>query len=278
MISRGSAADKLSVTFSVLSGDIPSGNNSEEEADSENDRALPMSTGRQEIHNILCQVSASFVDTPVDTKLPATLASYTTEDDTCSSINTAILSDISSNTLVPPTVPSPVRSPKLTHAADETSVTSSNPVSVTPPPSQTTDTHSKTSTMDLESVSTAPYSSSPVQSTSFLYTTTGYGVASSLERGDHSPLVVGHKARNSHSPSYLPSQPSAKSTDSGIRSDEDPETPNAYTPQTVDAGSSVVRGEPVGVGGSDSSGIVLGVSDLSNSLMAAFDSWDSTGK
>ena len=292
MLSRSSAAEKLSVTFSVLSAsDIPSGSNSEEESDFEHGDSLQMPTDRKELHSVLHQVSASFVPSPTEDtqQLPST---HSLEDDTHSSIKTAILSDISSHTLVPPSLPSPVRSPKLSVTAEETtSLASSNPISVTPPPSQTTDTHSKTSTMDLESVSTfmsAPYTSSPLHSTSFLYPTSGSGgyVASSAEdakRGDHSPLLVDHKAQTQHSPFLSPSQPSAKSTDSGIRSDEDMEvahSPNAYTQYKPHAAGSNLTTGTQRQGGESRSDIggETGLSDLSGSLMAAFDSWGSGAK
>ena len=130
----------------------------------------------------------------------------------------------------------------------------------------------------------APYTSSPLQNTSFLYPvsgSSGYGVASSAEdvkRGDHSPLIVGHKARSNgtrHSYAISPSRPSAKSTDSGIRSDEDNElthSPNAYMSRAANAGSTSVST------GDNRSDVrrMLGLSELSSSLMAAFDSWDTT--
>ena len=293
MMSRGSAADRLSVTFSVLSDiDDPLGSSSEDVTGFENGEGLQLSSGQQEIHNILRQVSASFIDAPImDTVLasPPTPLTHSMEDDTRSSVNATILSDDSSNTIVPPSYSSPARSPKVSVTADETtSLSSSNPVSVTPPPSQATDTYSKTSTTDLESVSTimsAPYTSSPLQNTSFLYQTSGSsgygGVASSAEdvkRGDHSPLLVGHKARSNgtrRSLALSPSQPSAKSTDSGIRSDEDIElthSPNTYKSASTDAGSRSVSTRD----NRSDSGRLLGLSDLSSSLMAAFDSWEST--
>ena len=271
MLSRGSVTDKLSVTFSALSGDI--GSNSEDETDLGAGELLQTSASQQQLHSILHQVNASFMDPTNEKNTPPSLP-RTTDDDTCSSINTAILSDISSHTLVPPAVPSPARSIKSAGIDETTSMTSSNPISLTPPPSQAADTHSKTSTMDLESVSTAPYSSSPLHSTPFLYPGNGYGVGGSAERGDHSPLLVGQKARNTHSPSFLPSQPSAKSTDSGIRSDEDPDlihSPTQYTPPAAAETGRGVSGGPQDVGGRDSTG--LGISDLSSTLMAAFDTW-----
>ena len=268
MISRGSTAEKLSVTFSVLSGadGMQSGNDSEEDTDIENGHKVQIRTD-QELQSILRQVSTSFVASPIE-KTPS--PSHEMNDNTNSSINITTESYISSHTLVPVS-----HSAKL---ADETlSVTSSNPVSVTPPPSQTADTHSKTSTMDLESVSTAPYTSSPLQSTSFLYPSTagnGYGVASNLERGDHSPLLVGHKAHNPHSQVFLPSRPSVKSTDSGIRSDEESEL-TQYQP-TVHSSPNVNTRS--GLRESDKRPPVSAVSDniISSSFMAAFESWDST--
>ena len=280
ILSRGSAADRLSVTFSVLSDiDGPLGSSSEDVAGFENGEGLQLSSGQQEINNILRQVSTSFIDVPIVDTMPPVLT-HSMDDDTRSSVNATILSDDSSNTLVPPSYSNPVRSPKVSVTADETtSLSSSN---VTPPPSQATDTYSKTSTTDLESVSTimsAPFTSSPLQNTAFLYPASGSsgcgGGASSAEdvkRGDHSPLLVGHKARSNgtrHSLAISPSQPSAKSTDSGIRSDEDTDlthSPNPYTSGAADAGTST--------GGN--SGGSLGLSDLSSSLMAAFDSWDTT--
>jgi hypothetical protein len=263
MMSRGSTADKLSVTFSVLSGDdnVPSGSNSEDETELGNALELKVFTENQKLQSMLHQVSTSFVDSPVE-RTPSAVDFHTMEDCASSSVNNINLSDISSHTLVPPTLQSPARSPHI--ASDETtSLASSNPVSLTPPPSQTVDTQSKTSTVDLESVSTAPYTSSPMNSTSFLYPSTACGVVSSLERGDHSPLVVGHRARSSHSPAFFPAQPSAKSTDSGIRSDEDadlPQSPNAHTIPTGADGSK----------GGD------GIADFSSSFMAVFDTWDNS--
>ena len=268
MISRESAAEKLSVTFSVLSGmddNMPSGSDSEDEANQGGGLELKTFTERRELQSMLRQVSTSFVDSPVEKGPPI----ETMKDEANSSIHTT--SDISSHTLVPPSRESPLRSPRRT-AGDETSLASSNPVSLTPPPTQCVETQSKTSTVDLESVSTAPYTSSPLHSTTFLYPSTPgsgyYGAVSSSERGDQSPLVVGHRARTSHSPALLPSQPSAKSTDSGIRSDEDSETtqfPNTSMRYTPKANSpNVVDRED------------QGITDFSSSLLAAFDTWDRT--
>lgn len=271
MLSRGSAAEKLSVTFSVLSAsDAPSGNSSEEETDFD---GLQMSTDSQGLHNMLHQVTTSFITPPTENTwmLPPPLPSISREDDTRSSINTTNLSDISSHTLVPPPLSSPTRSPRSA-TAETTSQASSNPASVTPPPSQATDTFSKTSTVDLESVSTsmsAPYSSSPMQS-SYLYPTSGYRTADDAKRGDHSPLLnnKAQASRAQHSPYISPSRPSAKSTDSGIRSDEDTEVSvfnsSAYIPQAAD----VTGRESANVGG-------IEISDLSRTLMAAFDTWGS---
>lgn len=279
MLSRGSAAEKLSVTFSVLSAsDAPSGNISEEETDFE---GLQILTDRQ---GILHQVSTSFITPPIENtwELPPALLSSSKEDDTRSSINTANLSDISSHTLVPPPLSNPARSPRST-IADETISQAS--ASVTPPPSQATDTFSKTSTVDLESVSTsmsAPYSSSPLQSTSFLDPTTGYRTADDAKRGDSSPLLIDHKAqnnRNQHSPFISPSRPSPKSTDSGIRSDEDTEvsrshfSSSAYIPRAADASFTSGRMGDAGDDSTSPGGIRL--SDLSTALMAAFDAWGS---
>ena len=264
IMSRGSTAEKLSVTFSVLSGaddNMPSGSDSEDEGNQKHRLELQTFTEHQEIQNMLRQVSTSFVDLPVEKVQPA-VDFHTVKDD---SVNTTTLSGVSSHTLVPP---SPVRYPKLCIAGDETSLASSNPISITPPPSQTVDTQSKTSTTDLESVSTAPYTSSPLHSTAFLYPSTpgsGFGVMSSSERGDQSPLVVGHRARTSHSPALLPSQRSAKSTDSGIRSDEDSEA--THSPNTSEATHSYTP-KPTGTKG--------GITDFSSSLFDAFDTWDST--
>lgn len=268
MLSRGSAAEKLSVTFSVLSAsDAPSGNSSDEEKDFD---GLQMSTDRQGLHNTLHHVTTSFITPPSENTwvLPPT----SKEDDTRSSINTTNLSDVSSHTLVPP-FSSPTRSPRS--ATAET--TSQASASVTPPPSQATDTFSKTSTVDLESVSTsmsAPYSSSPMQS-SYLYPTSGYRTADDARRGDHSPLITDHKARTSgtqHSPYISPSRPSAKSTDSGIRSDEDTEvsvfnsSSGAYIPRAADGRRNESASTSVGE---------IEISDLSRTLMAAFDTWGS---
>ena len=261
MLSRGSGADKLSVTFSVLSGadeTAPSGSDSEDDG---NGLELQMFAEHQEIQSMLRHVSTSFVDSPSDLTSP-TVEPHTVRNDANSSIHTAALSDVSSRTLVPSSLQSPVRSPMVCVSADETSLASSNPVSLTPPP---TDSQSKTSTVDLESVSTAPYTSSPLHSTAFLYPTPGSGLGSSSERGDQSPLTVDYRARSSHSPAFVPSQPSAKSTDSGIRSDEDSEathSPNASVQnasklEETDAPSVDARAE----------------GDFSSSLMAAFDSW-----
>lgn len=270
MLSRGSAAEKLSVTFSVLSAsDAPSGNSSDEERDFD---GLQMSTDRQGLHTMFHQVTTSFITPPAENTwvLPPT----SREDDTRSSINT---SDISSHTLVPPPFSSPTRSPRS--ATAET--TSQASASVTPPPSQATDTFSKTSTVDLESVSTsmsAPYSSSPMQS-SYLYPTSGYRTADDAKREDHSPLLTDHKARTSgiqHSPYISPSRPSAKSTDSGIRSDEDTEvsvfnsSSSAYIRGAADVSGRVDnrRNGSASVGEKE-------ISDLSRTLMAAFDTWGS---
>ena len=273
MMSRGSTAEKLSVTFSVLSGADASGSDSEDEANQSRGLELQNFTDQQEIRTILRQVSTSFIDSPVEKVRPQ----VEVKDEANSSVHTTTaLSDISSCTLVPPPLESPVRSPKLCIAGDETSLASSNPVSLTPPPSQTVDSQSKTSTTDLESVSTAPYTSSPLHGTAFLYPSTfgsGFGVMSNSERGDQSPLVVGHRARSrtSHSPALLPSQPSAKSTDSGIRSDEDseathsPNTSMQYAPKAIVTNSSNV--------GATSDG---GMADFSSSLFAVFDTWDNT--
>ena len=264
MMSRGSTAERLSVTFSVLSSadSMQSGNNSDEDTDIENGIELQVKTDDKELQSILHQVSTTFVESSVENTPPPPCAM---EDDTSSSIITTTLSDISSHTLVPTSLSTPA---KL--LIETLSVTSSNPVSLTPPPSQAADNHSKTSTMDLESVSTAPYTSSPLQSTSFLYptnNTNGCGMAISIERGEHSPLLLGHKA---HAHSFLPSRPSVKSTDSGIRSDEDSHSPNEYV---VEAHiSSNVKTQTKG--DEECKGAAL--SDLSSSFMAAFDSWNST--
>lgn len=271
MLSRGSAAEKLSVTFSVLSAsDAPSGNSSDEEKDFD---GLQMSTDRQGVHNMLHHVTTSFITPPSENTwvLPPT----SKEDDTHSSINA---SDVSSHTLVP-SFSSLTRSP-MSATAETTSQASA---SVTPPPSQATDTFSKTSTVDLESVSTsmsAPYSSSPMQN-SYLYPTSGYRTAEDVRKGDHSPLITDHKARTSgtqHSPYISPSRPSAKSTDSGIPSDEDTEvsvfnsSSGAYIPRAVDVSGRVDDGRnesaSTSVGG-------IEISDLSRTLMAAFDTWGS---
>ncbi|CAI8007397.1 Tyrosine-protein kinase transforming protein SEA [Geodia barretti] len=270
MMSRGSTAEKLSVTFSILSGADASGSDSEDEANQSRGLELQNFTDQHEMQSILRQVSTSFIDSPVEKVRPR----VEVKDEANSSVHTTTLSDISSRTLVPPPLESPVRSPKLCIAGDETSLASSNPVSLTPPPSQTVDSQSKTSTTDLESVSTAPYTSSPQHGTAFLYPSTfgsGFGVMSNSERGDQSPLVVGRRAHShtSHSPALLPSQPSAKSTDSGIRSDEDseathsPNTSMQYAPKATNSRNA----------GATSDG---GLADFSSSLFAAFDTWGNT--
>jgi hypothetical protein len=270
MMSRGSTAEKLSVTFSILSGADASGSDSEDEANQSRGLELQNFTDQHEMQSILRQVSTSFIDSPVKKVRPR----VEVKDEANSSVHTTTLSDISSRTLVPPPLESPVRSPKLCIAGDETSLASSNPVSLTPPPSQTVDSQSKTSTTDLESVSTAPYTSSPQHGTAFLYPSTfgsGFGVMSNSERGDQSPLVVGRRAHShtSHSPALLPSQPSAKSTDSGIRSDEDseathsPNTSMQYAPKATNSRNA----------GATSDG---GLTDFSSSLFAAFDTWGNT--
>ena len=311
MLSRGSTAgDKLSITFSVLStSDILSGSSSEEETDFDTGEGLQMNSSQPpqvgELHSMLRQMSSSFVGTSTeDTRqLPATPPTHSVDNDTLCSVNTTILSDSSSTTVVPQALSSPGRTPKTSVMNGETtSLASSNPISVTPPPSQATDTYSKTSILDLESVSTfmsAPYTSSPIHSTSFLYqagNNSGYGVTSTSEeakRGDRSPLLVDHKAQANGSP-YTPiyqSRPSAKSTDSGIRSDEDADvvhTPTAHIPLAPAAAHTATscattapntsNGAARGVRGNEGREGGLEVSDLSNSLMAAFDSWGTTAQ
>ena len=251
MLSRGSTAEKLSVTFSVLSGNITSG------SDSEDENGLELQTfteKQQEIQSMLRNVSTSFVESP---EPPAVVI-----DD--SSMITA--SDTSSHTLVPPSLVVPLQSPTVCVSADETSLASSNPISLTPLPGQTADTQSKASTVDLESVSTAPYTSSPLHSTAFLYPSpgTGLGVGGNLERGDQSPLTTDHRAFSAHPHASVPSQPSAKSTDSGIRSDEDSEIALSHNASTQNTP------QPDG----PSTGEKDGVSNFSTSFMAAFDTWD----
>lgn len=252
MMSRESTGEKLSVTFSVISGDDRSGSESDDDT---NGMKLHSLTDQRELKTILREVSTSFIDaSPVVRDIPPVVLSREEQ---------GMNDDRSLVTLV---LPSPISSPKVVVEADESSLASSNPLSLTPPPNASVDTQSKSSTIDLESVSTATYTSSPLHSATFLYptaSTSGSGVTSHSERAEQSPLTVHHRAySSSQPPALLHSPPTAKSTDSGIRSDDESEP--TLSPITLLSKTA------------DSSNEKTTVNAFSNSLMAAFDSWETT--
>lgn len=282
MLSRGSqTGDKLSVTFSVLSAsEALSGSSSDEETDFDLEEGLQMSSSQprmEELQHMLQEVNTSFLADSGGVPLELSpLSPHSLSNETQTTINNSTQNQDSFTTLVSPVSPSRDVTSKTPTAESERMSVASNPISVTPEASQGTDTYSKTSTLDLESVSTSmsvPCTSSPVLTTSPLYAggvngITGVsGAAEEAKNSDPSPLVVGHKAQtNGTMFSHLsPPGPTAKSTDSGIRSDEELDTLHSPVAQ--------VGTEPVALGeGTLTSG--LGLSDLSSSLMAAFDSWD----
>lgn len=283
MLSRGSqTGDKLSVTFSVLSAsEALSGSSSDEEIDFDPEEGLQMSSSQprmEELQNMLHEVNTSFLAGSGGVPLELSpLSPHSLSNETQTTINNTILNQDSFTTLVPPLSPNRDEANKTPTAGDERMSIASNPTSVTPEASQGTDSYSKTSTLDLESVSTSmsvPYTSSPVLAASPLYGAGGVNGTAGISGGteeaknsDLSPLVVGHKAQsNGTVVSHLPPPgPKAKSTDSGIRSDEELDVLHSPVPE--------VGAESVAVGG-DSATSGLGLSDLTSSLMAAFDSWD----
>ena len=280
MLSRGSqTGDKLSVTFSVLSAsEALSGSSSDEEIDFDPEEGLQMSSSQprmEELQNMLHEVNTSFLAGSGGVPLELSpLSPHSLSNETQTTITNTVPNQDSFTTLVSPVSPSQDVASRTPTAGDERMSVASNPASVTPEASQGTDTYSKTSTLDLESVSTSmsvPYTSSPVLTASPLYAAGGVNGTAGVSGGTEevknsgpSPLMVGHKARTlvSH---LSPPGPTAKSTDSGIRSDE--ESDALHSPVAK------VSTEPVTVEG-DSVTYGLGLSDLSSSLMAAFDSWD----
>ena len=275
MRSRGSrqSTDKLSVTFSVLSASEGcSGSSSDEDMNTDPNlvEGLHITTRKPQMMQLLREVSATFLDGTSEP--PIDLSPIESEEP--SPVNTTSLGHDSFTTMVlSPSSQNPDLSRKLSFTSGgETMSITSNPVSVTPEVSQSADTHSKPSTPDSVSVATfvaSPHNSSPIQRAPHHHYTSRSTGAEETKSITHSPLAVGRRAQyNQALPSLLSLPvPAAKSTDSGIRSGEDSDVPHS---PVVMGNNELANG---GGGGSSASGTEL--SDLSSSLLAAFDSWDS---
>ena len=263
MLSRGSGTgDRLSITFSILSAaDSQLENASDDAASYDLGDALEMKAQPEfgELHDMLRQVSTSFMNSPPE-KTPEIL-----ENSSLSGVQSSILGQCQTDDGVRSR--SQILHTPSTVAHETTSLASSNMAS------QGIDAVSKDSTLDLESVSTAmsaPYTSSPVHMPSHICTpsiATSYansGVENATD--SHSPKPVQHRFQNRrilHSP-HSPYRPSAKSTDSGIRSNEESDT--VHTPEPLQLPTTTIAGEGDAKQRSP-------LPELANSMLAAFDSW-----
>ena len=181
--------------------------------------------------------------------------------------------DDASTLFVPTATPSPDLVSKTSTFGDETMSTASNSI-ILPTATSSQANADTSSTLDLESVSTTvsiPYPSSSSQ-TSGLHSLPGGG-PDDLKPRERSPLMAEMRARGlggntlSLSPPGIPS----KSTDSGIRSDEEADTNIDATQDDVERDSNTHL--PVSGARDSRTSFGLGISDLSSDLMSAFDSW-----
>ena len=301
--------ENLSLTFSVLSKDVMSGS----ESDTEKEK------GSQVMGFDLNLLPALFTkeSTPGagdTTDSPMELMSsvlHTTSTSTGQQPSSSRAGDNSlfssrpvETELLPPT---PSLSPDLTSktstVGDETISTASGNTATLPTEANfnqaNADTISKASTLDSLSTTLSAHYCSPG------LTSNAHNGTEDQKLRERSPLMVDHKARvNGHSTVSEPGRAS-KSTDSGIRSDEEQDTVHVepHTNVTANGDSSnrtvpvesegiavngdhadVVRRNPVGKQQSHLSEISrdsrtsqasfgLGISDLSSELMSTFESW-----
>ena len=301
--------ENLSLTFSVLSKDVLSGSESDTETEKSSQvmgfdlNLLPAlftkesTPGAGDATDSAMELMSSVLRT-TSTSTSQQPSSSTAGD------NLLFSSRPVETELLPPT---PSLSPDLTSktstVGDETISTASGNTATLPTEANinqaNADTISKASTLDSLSTTLSAHYCSPN-----LTSATHNGTEDQKPR-DRSPLMVDHKARvNGHSTVSEPGRAS-KSTDSGIRSDEEQDTvhvePEANTTangdnhnHTVAAESEsmavngdhagVVRRSPVGKQESHLSEVSrdsrtsqasfgLGISDLSSELMSTFELW-----
>ena len=335
--------EKLSLTFSVLSGDVAgssamSGSDSEGEADPRlsstalnldvlssvlaEEPLLEASTSSSHLHtptssnqqsgysatNPYLDLPSTFLtphsDTSALTTPPAKFGadSPSTRQDTPSSHQERpreIREDSSSTILPPTTSPSPDMTSKTSTCGDETMSTTSFSVSAVPTSASSqanADTVSKTSTLDLESVSTTV--SVPASQAS--HSLPGHysncnGSTDEQKSRNRSPLLFDHHPRTNGSASISPQGRASKSTDSGIRSDDEVDGPPVMDAQRTSAQPNSTAFTSLEVpkrehnADSHQSGTSrdsrtsqasfgLGISDLSSDFMSAFDTWDAGTK
>ena len=301
--------EKLSLSFSVLSGDVLSG--SESEAEGERDRQSHSALDINLLPALFTKEATPGAGDTTDADMELVSSFLGTQSSFMSQhLSSSITGDSPSfsnhhieTELLPPT---PSLSPDLTSktstAGDETmSMVSSSNTATHPAEANVNhtnaDTISKASTLDsLSTTLSAPYpfSCSPSQTSGVHALQNG---TEELKPRERLPLLD-HKVRmNGHSAVSVPERAS-KSTDSGIRSDEDPDAvhtdPEPSTNAIVNGNSSNHAGvmkrnlvekqqdirlsEVSRHSRTSQASFGLGISDLSSDLMSTFESWDLSSK
>ena len=294
--------DVLSITFSVLSEEAGSGGESggEDEPPSALDlEMLPSLIPKDSVEPTHMKTSSfssqqtgheSFLELPSSFFTPRLPTAESSNHSIKPGGSSSTLMDTSSYTghpsrgvedsastlLLPNTSPSPDLVSKASTVGDEImSMTSGAPMNGS---HGNADSVSKTSTLDLESVSTTvsvPYpSSSPSQASGLHTILSGPNDQKSRER---SPLIMDSGMRGSGRYLSTPIGGASKSTDSGIRSDEDVDahildTQTVSVEQDVEEEDNKQGSRHLSVTSHESVGLA-GIGDLSSDLMSAFEQW-----
>ena len=329
--------EKLSITFSVLSGDVlgsgpVSGSDSEGEDDPRLSSTalilepLPLSLAEEPLLEAsdsshlttpsLLNPQSSYSETTPYLNLPSTFLSphsdasaLLTPPAKFGTGSSSTLQDVSSypshqgrsgerhedssSTILPLTAsPSPDIMSKTSTIGDETMSMTSFSVSAVPTSTSSqvnADTVSKTSTLDLESVSTTVSGPASQASHSLPGHYSNYNGATNEQKSrNRSPLLFDHSPRTNGSTSLSPQGRASKSTDSGIRSDEEADGPPVMDAEGTSAQpNSAAFTSPKREGNADASqsatsrnsrtsqsSFGVGISDLSSEFMSAFDTWD----
>lgn len=302
--------EKLSLSFSVLSGDMLSG--SESEGEGEKDNPSHSALDLNLLPALFTKEATPGAGDTTDADMELVSSFLGTQSSFMSQhLSSSIVGDTSSfsnhhieTELLPPT---PSLSPDLTSkttstAGDETMSMVSGNTATLPVEANVNhanaDTISKASTLDsLSTTLSAPYpfSCSPSQ-TSGVHALHN-GTAEELKPRERLTPMLDHKARmNGHSAVSVP-ESASKSTDSGIRSDEELDAahtePETSTSATVNGNSSDHAGvvkrdlarkqdarlsEVSRHSRTSQASFGLGISDLSSDLMSTFESWDLSSK